>query len=135
MIVASLLIAGKDLRSLLRDKMALFWVVVFPLAFALFFGAVMKAGVDAESAPPSVVLVLDSAQPSAAEIVRALERSGLDTRRGTRAAALNAVRLGSAVAFVRVRDDAVSPIELGIDPSRRAQGAMLLGLIKAALAP
>ncbi|MEY4581038.1 MAG: hypothetical protein RL701_5741, partial [Pseudomonadota bacterium] len=102
---------------------------------ALFFGAVMKAGVDAESAPLSVVLVLDSAQPSAAEVVRALERSGLDTRRGTRAAALDAVRLGSAVAFVRVRDDAASPIELGIDPSRRAQSAMLLGLIKAALAP
>ncbi|MET0388366.1 MAG: ABC transporter permease [Polyangiales bacterium] len=135
MISASLLIAGKDLTLLLRDRMALFWVVAFPLGFALFFGSVMKAGVDAESAPLSIVLVLDSSQPEAAAIARELERSGLQTRRGTRAQAVTAVRLGEAVAFVRIRDDQASPIELGVDPSRRSESALLLGVVKTALAP
>jgi len=132
---ASLLIATKDLRLLVRDKMALFWVVAFPLVFALFFGSVMKAGVDAESAPVPVVLVVESSAPAAEGIANALEHSGLETRRGTRGDAIDAVRLGDAVAFVLIRDDARTPVELGIDPSRRAQSALLTGLIKAALAP
>lgn len=135
MIAASLLIAAKDLRSLLRDKMALFWVVVFPLAFALFFGSVMKAGVDAEAAPMSVVLVVDSKWPDDEQIAQALERSaGLKTRRASLAQARDAVRLGKAIAFVRIRDNDLAPVELGVDPSRQAQVAMLTGLVKAALA-
>lgn len=131
----SWLIASKDLRSLTRDKMALFWVVVFPLAFALFFGSVMKAGVDAESAPMAIVVVLDSTWPDDEAIAKALEHSaGLATRRASLAQALEAVRLGQAVAYVLIRDDDVTPVEMGIDPSRQAQSAMLTGLVKAALA-
>ena len=37
-------IAGKDLSLLWRDRVALFWVVGFPIVFALFFGSVMKTG-------------------------------------------------------------------------------------------
>jgi ABC-type multidrug transport system permease subunit len=80
---ASFIIAGKDLRSLLRDRMALFWVAVFPLGFALFFGSVMKAGLDAESAPLSVALVLDSQGPAAQALSQALSHSGLKLKRAT----------------------------------------------------
>jgi ABC-2 type transport system permease protein len=135
MLRAALLIAGKDLRVLLRDKMALFWVFVFPIGFALFFGSVMKAGVDAEIAPMTVVLVLESQEPIAEAIVKALEDSGLDTRRAGYAEARRAVQRADAAAYVRVPEDPDASIEIGIDPSRRAQSAMLQGLVKSALMP
>src|ERR1700753_1420314 len=102
---AALLIAGKDLRLLSRDKMALFWVFAFPVGFALFFGSVMKAGVDAEIAPMSVVLVLESQEPIAEAIVKALEDSGLDTRRASFADATRAVQRADAAAYIRVPED------------------------------
>jgi hypothetical protein len=67
---AALLIALKDVRILLRDRMALFWVFVFPVGFALFFGSIMKAGVDADVTPMTVVLVLESKE-SIAGVARA----------------------------------------------------------------
>ncbi len=36
-------LAMKDLRLLVRDKMGLFWVVVFPLLMALFFGSIFSS--------------------------------------------------------------------------------------------
>jgi ABC-2 type transport system permease protein len=41
-------IAAKDLKVLSRDRVALFWVFVFPLVFALFFGSVLE---DVELTP------------------------------------------------------------------------------------
>lgn len=43
---AALLIAHKDLIVLSRDRVALFWVVAFPLAFALFFGTVLDGAIE-----------------------------------------------------------------------------------------
>ena len=34
----------KDLLLLWRNKAALFWVIVFPLAFGLFYGAIISRG-------------------------------------------------------------------------------------------
>jgi ABC-type multidrug transport system permease subunit len=132
---AAWLIARKDLRLLVRDKMALFWVFVFPVGFALFFGSVMKAGVDAEIAPMSVVLVLESEEPIAEAVQKTLAESGVDTRRAGYAEAQRAVQRADAAAYVRVSADPMAPIELGIDPSRRAQSAMLHGLLLSALMP
>lgn len=132
---AAWLIARKDLLLLARDKMALFWVFLFPVGFALFFGSVMKAGVDAEIAPMSVLLVLESEEPIALAVEKTLSESGVDTRRAAYAEAKRAVQRADAAAYVRVSDDPMAPIELGIDPSRRAQSAMLHGLLLSALMP
>lgn len=132
---AAWLIARKDLRLLLRDKMALFWVFVFPVGFALFFGSIMKAGVDAEIAPMSVVMVLESDEPIAEAVAKTLKESGVDTRRASYEQARRAVQRADAAAYVRVSADPLAPIELGIDPSRRGQSAMLQGLILSALMP
>ena len=132
---AAWLIARKDLRLLLRDRMALFWVFVFPVGFALFFGSVMKAGVDAQIAPMSVVLVLESEEPIAESVARSLAESGVDTRRASLSEARRAVQRADAAAYVRVQEDPQAPIEIGIDPSRRAQSAMLQGLVLSALMP
>jgi ABC-2 type transport system permease protein len=132
---AMFLIARKDLRLLLRDRMALFWVFVFPIGFALFFGSIMKAGVEADVAPMTVALVFESDQPIAEKIESALREAGLTTRRLALVEAKRAVQRAEATAYVRVSDDPAADIELGVDPSRGAQGAMLHGLVQSAFMP
>jgi ABC-2 type transport system permease protein len=129
------LIAFKDLRLLLRDRMALFWVFVFPIGFALFFGSIMKAGVEADVAPMTVALVFESDQPIAEKIERTLREAGLTTRRLALDQAKRAVQRAEAAAYVRLSDDPAADIELGVDPSRAAQGAMLRGLVQSAFMP
>src|ERR1700712_2863384 len=131
----ALLIALKDLRLLLRDRMALFWVFVFPVGFALFFGSIMKAGVDADVAPMTVVLVLESKESIGETIEKSLRDAGLTIRHRDLVAAQRAVQRGEAAAYVRVPDDPAADIDLGVDPSRRAQGAMLRGLVQSAFMP
>ncbi len=48
----ALLIAHKDLLVLSRDKIALLWVVGFPLGFALFFGTVLDGAIERAAAGP-----------------------------------------------------------------------------------
>ncbi len=43
MIRVILTIAAKDLRLLLRDRTNAFFVIVFPLAIAIFFGSILAA--------------------------------------------------------------------------------------------
>jgi hypothetical protein len=133
---ASATIALKDLRVLLRDRAALMWVVGFPLAFALFFGSVMKTGVESSAPPIPLVVVAAPGSPDLALRTAALERSGLSVSRASAVDARSAVRRGEAVAFVqwptRGTDD---PIEIGIDPSRQTEAALLRTLIAAAAAP
>jgi ABC-2 type transport system permease protein len=135
--LASWFIARKDLQTLLRDKMALFWVVVFPLGFALFFGSVIKAGVDAQAAPPKVMLVVDESVPEAPGIAEGLERTAMQVKRSTREEAVRSVRRGDAVAYIDLRADARLGVAIvvGIDPSHRTESAMVLGLVKSALVP
>jgi ABC-2 type transport system permease protein len=132
---AGLLIALKDVRLLLRDRMALFWVFVFPVGFAVFFGSIMKAGVDADVSPMTVVLVLESKEAISETIASTLRDAGLTLRHEDLAAATRAVQRGEAAAYVRVPDDPAADIELGVDPSRRAQGAMLRGFVQSAFMP
>jgi ABC-2 type transport system permease protein len=132
---AVFLIARKDLCLLARDHMALFWVFVFPIVFALFFGSIMKAGVDADVAPMTVVLVLESEQPIAEKVESTLHEAGVTIRRHELQAARRAVQRAEAVAYVRVPEDPSADIELGVDPSRQAQGALLQGLVRSAFMP
>ena len=134
-------IAAKDLSLLWRDRVALFWVVGFPIVFALFFGSVMKTGSESGT-PPMTVVVIDET-PSAEvppvfdrqHLASFLEGAGVHVSRAPEATARDAVRRGEAVAFVRVSPGEEVPIVLGIDPSRRTEAALLQSLLIAAVAP
>ena len=52
-----LCILKKDLSLIVRDKAALFWVFVFPILFAGFFGAAMSSRYDAGDKTLSVAIV------------------------------------------------------------------------------
>jgi ABC-2 type transport system permease protein len=131
---AAVLLALKDLRLLLRDRVALFWVFGFPLLFALLLGAVFDAIADGELAPLPVVLVNEDSGVRAGALAAAIAASpGLIVSRSELASAERDVRAGEAVAYVRIpigfsQTSSQRPV-LGIDPSRRAEAALLTGVI------
>ncbi|MBK8976164.1 MAG: ABC transporter permease [Planctomycetes bacterium] len=136
-------IAGKDLLLLWRDRAALFWLLGLPLLFATFFGAVFPGGGGGGRAM-SVVLVDDAANDGSRAFVRRLETSAaLRLAAGTLQQARAAVRDGDATAYlhvVRMPDDGLGmfggtrpELELGLDPSRRAEAGVLQGLVMEAL--
>jgi len=136
-------LALKDLLLLWRDKAGMFWVLAFPLIMALFFGSIFSGGggssaigvalIDLDQSDNSKVFVEELKKSEALKVNTAL---GLDSAR-------NFVRKGNLTAYILVkkgfgestffsRSDS-GGLELGIDPSRKAEAGFLEGLITQAL--
>lgn len=135
-----LLLAGKDLRLISRDKLGLFWTLGFPLMLALLFAAMFSG----DGAPRAIrVAVADEDRTSASEaLAKALE--GSDALKAVRLPAdegREEVRRGRLVAVIVIKKgfgstlgffggpDAETPIELGIDPGKRAEAGFLEGIV------
>lgn len=117
---AILAILAKDVRLLARDKVALFWVVLFPLLFAVLFGSLHQRAVTGGTALP-VYFVGAAANDPRAE---ALSKEGaFRVLRADEAEARKAVRRGEAIAFVSVAAD--GRLHVGVDPSRPLEAALL----------
>jgi ABC-2 type transport system permease protein len=130
-------IAVKDLRALVRDRMALFWVLGFPLVFAVFLAAVLEAGLGGTTAPLPVQLVDEAGSPAAAALVAALASNArLATTGAGEASALEQVRRGDALAALFVRTSgALGPLSVSIivDPARELDGERLRAEVERAL--
>jgi ABC-2 type transport system permease protein len=139
-------LAFKDLTVLRREKEALFWIFLFPLVFALFFGFLSGGGggdrgklrlavVDEDHSDGSRAL-LDKLRKS--DSLALYDESVVGTQ-FTAESARNAVRRGDLTAFLVVPkgygETAESfwqegkPLELGIDPARTAEAGMLDGVL------
>lgn len=139
MIRQAAILAAKDLRLLLRDRVAAFFTFAFPLAIAVFFGYVFSG---TTSEPLKVAAFVERPSPQAAALVEALGADGgfkLDPV-PSREEGERAVRLGRAAALIVVPAayaDGLDGIFAGggaalglvVDPSRRAEGAMLVGKV------
>jgi ABC-2 type transport system permease protein len=139
------LIALKDLRLLLRDKVALFWVLGFPLVFAVFFGAVLSAALDRGDRPTPIAFVDEDRSESSARLAERLRASGaFELELRELAAARSLVQRGDRVAFLRVPRGFGAGLgvpgadgqrlELGVDPARKAEAAFFRGAIVQRLA-
>ena len=136
---AILCLAMKDLRLLWRDKLGLFWVLGFPLIMALFFGAIFGGGGGETAAMKVAIADEDGTAGSRAFTDKLRSSAALEISESDAATALQAVRRGDLVAFIRLEKgfgDAFtvfggtsSPIEMGIDPARRAEAGFLQGLL------
>ena len=133
-------LAGKDLALLWRDRAALFWVFLFPIAVAILFGTMFGGGAKGTAALPLMALDRDNTQASRAflkslekspavklEMAKAAEAGEAAVRRG-QVVALLVLRPGLEKALAGKAGDAVA-LELRADPSRRAEMGMLRGLI------
>lgn len=135
-----LTLAVKDLRLLLRDPAGAFFILGFPLIYALFFGSIFSAGGSGGGGKLNVAIVDEDRSPTSRQLIDALRTSeSLTIHESSRDAARDAVRRGRFVAYVAVpagfggkfglfrRESA--ELEVGVDPSRRAEEGFLQGLL------
>lgn len=137
-----LAIAWKDLRLLARDRAGFFWVLGWPFLMALFFGSII--GGDDGPSPMKIALVDRDRSDFSGAFGAELRRSeALDVTEAPPDSALLLVRRGRLVGYVALLpgmgrslgfgDADSSFIELGLDPSRRAEAGYLEGLVTQAL--
>jgi ABC-2 type transport system permease protein len=134
---AVLLLAGKDLRLLVRDRVGFFFAFVWPLIFAVFFGSVFSG--PREGAAPKIAWVDRDASPGSVEFLAAV-RADLDVVEVDLERARDLVRRGEVAAYVALPEGfgaarrrmffgSDAALEVGIDPSRKAESAMIEGIL------
>ncbi|MCA8971408.1 MAG: ABC transporter permease [Planctomycetes bacterium] len=144
----------KDLRLLVRDRFGLFWIFVFPLVYALFFGAIFSGQSGGGGGGKIGIAVVDQDEtPSSKQFVELLAKHpSLSVRRNENGsprtmsldAARELVRRGKRSAYVALRngfgdqgidvfapsrDAAKALVEVGVDPSRSAEKGYLQGIL------
>ena len=140
-------IAFKDLKLLLRDRMHAFFIIGFPVLMGLFFGAIMgnmKPSSDGQSRIS--IGYLDQDRSSQSQKFFDLLREGGKVELvecENLSAARRSVRKGQRVALLVVEKGFAEragvfwgeapTIQMGVDPSRAAESAMLQGMIMEAM--
>jgi ABC-2 type transport system permease protein len=136
-----LALAVKDLRLLARNRGDLFFTLGFPLLIAVFFGVIFS-GPSEGRAPLAIAVVDGDSSEGSWAFLAGLEADPAVSvlRTATAVEAEGLVRLGKRVAYVvlppgfgarsaRPFGGAGARLEIGLDPSRKAEGAMLEGLL------
>ncbi len=132
-------LAFKDLKILLRDRGGLFFVLVFPLIYALFFGAIFS-GEGGQSVMRISVIDQDRSEASQSFLQRLEKSPSLSLEGHSLAEAKALVRRGKLVAYCVLpkglgESSLFAPsknppkILLGIDPSRKAEKGFLQGIL------
>ena len=139
-----LILALKDLKLQSRDWFGLFWILVFPLMLALFFGSIFAGAGPGNTKAISVAIIDEVKSKASGDFLERLAKSNaLDLKAMPRDEAEAAVIKGKKVAYLVVKsgfgDEGIfgggSPkrLELGIDPKQRAEVEMIKGLIMEAV--
>lgn len=136
--------AIKDLRILFRDKMGAFFIVVFPILMGLFFGMMMSGFSDGGRAAMKIAVVDQDQSEGSKKFVELLSSNdSIDVEADEIEAAKESVRKGNRVGLLVVPAgfgetagvfwETPPQVELGMDPSRSAESAMLQGFVMEAI--
>lgn len=133
-------LAQKDLRILLRVRSGLFFTFVWPLLVAVLFGVIFS-GPGENASKIKVAVVDEDGSTGSKEFLSRLEQSKeFEAARASRDEAIALVRQGKRTAAillprgfgeasVRLFYGEPPKVEVWIDPSRKAESAMLQGLL------
>jgi ABC-2 type transport system permease protein len=138
-----LALALKDLRLLSRDRMDLFFTLVFPLFVAIFFGSIFGGGGSDKTDTRIDIALTDLDHSPASERLAAKLSTGGDFKvqevptaedgealvRGAKVAASVVIPEGFADATQSVFRGQPITLEGSIDPSKRAEAGMIQGLL------
>jgi ABC-2 type transport system permease protein len=135
-----LTMAVKDVVLVTRDWLGLFFIIGFPILMGVFFGSMYGDIGGGGSAQLRVAVVDQDDSPMSQKFVAALdEADGVEVDRLSRDEAMNKVRRGELAGMIAVPkgfgETAGIPweegpeIELGVDPSRQAEGGMIQGIV------
>ncbi len=138
---ALLVLAGKDLRLLVRDRLGFFFTFFFPLIYAIFFGVLFSGAasgpsaigllvVDEDNTPGSRRLIesLQSDRSFKVELVASRQAAAELVGRGARSAYL-VIPPGFGAASERIFWGPPMRLELGLDPGKSMTGGLVQGLI------
>ena len=131
--------ALKDIRLLLRDRLSLFFVILWPLTMAIFFGAMFA---NLGSGPENVPVALADEDRTAGSERFAARLAGLDgltVETVTREQGLDLIRRGQAPVLVTLQAGfgaaldnpfvATPRLEMAVDPRQAAVTGMVRGLL------
>ncbi len=133
-------IAVKDIRLLLLDKAAAFFAICWPVMIAVLFGIIFSGG-GSESWSMHVAVVDEDQTPGSRAFIQDLaESEELTVTETGRAEATENVRRGKWTAYLvlppgfgETRENPFrgggAQMEIGIDPSRKAEAGMLQGVL------
>jgi len=139
---AVLALAAKDLKLTLRNRGALFFAFGWPVLMALFFGflfggsgergRIPVAAVDEDGTPEAALLIDRLRNTQGLELTLASRGDGERlVREGKRSAAV-VIPKGYGEASHRLFHGEPSRLEIDVDPSRKAEAAMLEGILTGA---
>ncbi|HMP78889.1 MAG TPA: ABC transporter permease [Pirellulaceae bacterium] len=135
-----LTLALKDLKLILRDKLGAFFILGFPVLMGVFFGLVMGGSPGSGGGTMKVAIVDQDQSPWSEKLIDELRKNPhIDIEFDELPAARNSVPLGRRVAVVVIPPDfgqsagilwePQPEIQVGLDPSRGAESAMLEGYL------
>lgn len=135
-----LAMAMKDLRLMSRDWLGLFFIVAFPILIGIFFGSMYGGVGDTGSAKLRVAVVDEDESATSKQFVANLKDTGnIEVESLPRQTAIDRVRRGDLVGLIAVPKGfgesaglpwmESPPIQLGLDPSRKAETGLLEGLV------
>lgn len=138
----ALTLALKDVKLLLRDKAALFWVLVFPLLIAILFGSIF-GGSNESNAIKIAVIDQDQTKESKGLVERLGSSKAVSIKAPEGKDPVDEVRRGNLSAYVLIpkgygeaartmQYDSGPGIQVGIDPSKNAEAGMLQGVVSEA---
>ncbi len=138
---AAVVLALKDLRLLLCDRAGVFFTFLFPVFYALFFGAIFNTvGRALYHRAIDTAVVEEDRTPESRALIERLKAGGeLDVALMDLAAAENQVRLGRRTAYLRIPAGYGAAerrlwgdppwVEVGVDPRSAAEGGLVRGLV------
>lgn len=136
-------LAIKDLQILLRDKSGFFFTFFYPILIAVFFGVIFSGSGGSGSTKSALsVYVIDQDNTGISQkFVQTLSKSeDLELTPISLEKAQVEVRLGKKAAYILIKKGygearenmftgSAPVVEIGIDPSRRAEASLLTGLL------
>jgi ABC-2 type transport system permease protein len=140
-----LTLAIKDLKLLLRDKLSAFFILIFPILMGLFFGMVMGGSSSSGRGKMQLAIVDQDQSPISQKFIDSLRTNeNVELATDSLESAMESVRLGKRTGLVvlpkgfgetaGVMWETQPEIQLGMDPSRTAESAMMEGFIMQATA-
>ncbi|MFM8535246.1 MAG: ABC transporter permease [Acidimicrobiia bacterium] len=132
-------LAFKDLRLMLRNRGGLFFTFAWPIIVTVLFGYALGGNNDGEHGKVQIALVAEDSTDGSRAFATQLEESFALTAM-TRDEAANAVRRGNRTGYIvltkgfgaasdRLFYGQSRQVEIGVDPARRAEAAMIEGLL------
>ena len=133
-------LAIKDIKLLFRDKLGAFFIIGFPILMGVFFGIVMGGSSSGSRGKMKVAVVdLDGSEISQKFVDSLQANQNIEIAAAELEPAKESVRKGQRVGVVVIPEkfgetagilwETPPKLQLGMDPSRTAESAMLQGFV------